>query len=476
LLDGGDIYFYFRVRPPAFWLAAAIVGVVAALAAIASAYLFVRWVYAVPLLLLEDLRPREAMAQSGRMSHAAGRWRILGRMATRAAGVMALVGLLALGHGLLDWVFVTVAGDNVGRMIAATALSLSVGLTLGVVVGFASVLAFAVLFACLYTELRPGIGPPAEVDVGARRSSRDRRFGVGSALIVGAVGLVGLAVAITISLIGELDLERTVLTTAHRGASKAAPENTIAALRQAVADGADYAEIDVQRTADGVVVLLHDTDLRRVAGVNSGIWELSLDEVQRLDVGSWFSAEFAGERAPTLTEAIAATKGKMRLNIELKVNGRDDGLAAEVARVLKETGCGEACVVSSLDIATMREIAQYNPNLRRGLIVTAAVGDVSRFDVDFLAINAGSATRDLIDRVHRAGMEAHVWSLSDPVRMQTMIHLGADNILTSRPDVLVRLLQARAKMSDAEKALLMLADLTPGRLWSLGRSQDDGEP
>ena len=73
-------------------------------------------------------------------------------------------------------------------------------------------------------------------------------------------------------------------------------------------------------------------------------------------------------------------------------------------------------------------------------------------------------------------MEAHVWSLSDPVRMQTMIHLGADNILTSRPDVLVRLLQARAKMSDAEKALLMLADLTPGRLWSLGRSQDDGEP
>ncbi len=76
----------------------------------------------------------------------------------------------------------------------------------------------------------------------------------------------------------------------------------MAALLQAIEDGADFAEIDVQQSADGVVVLLHDTDLRRVAGVNRRTSEMTYRELQNLDVGSWFSADFAGERIPTLEE------------------------------------------------------------------------------------------------------------------------------------------------------------------------------
>ena len=409
------------------------------------------------------------------MFRAAGPWRILGRIAARAGMVAVLVVFSVLLLGLVDWTFMAVAGGDIASVVVATALSLAVGMALGVVVEFVGALAFAVFFADLYAELRPGIGlPPTLID--GSPATREKRIGLGGALLGGAAGLAGLAVVFSFSLIGQLGLDHSVKVTAHRGASKAAPENTLAALRRAVSHGADYAEIDVQRTADGVVVLLHDTDLRRVAGENANIWELTLEEIQRLDVGNWFSADFAGERVPTLAEAIAAVDGQMRLNIELKVNGRDSGLAAEVARVLRKTECGEACVVSSLDYGVMREIAQYDPNLGRGLILTASIGDPSRFEVDFLAVNERTVTRDLIDRAHRAGMEAHVWTVNDPDRMLTMIHLGVDNILTSRPDVLVALLRIRTEMSEAEKNLLLLADLATGRLWGARKADGNSTP
>src|SRR5262249_2835558 len=112
-----------------------------------------------------------------------------------------------------------------------------------------------------------------------------------------------------------------VKVTAQRGHARAAPENTLSAVRAAIASGADYAEVDVQQTADGVVVLLHDRDLKRVAGVSRRLDELSYDEVRRLDVGSWFSPAFAGERVPTLVEVIDLCRGRIRLNIELKFFG-----------------------------------------------------------------------------------------------------------------------------------------------------------
>src|SRR5262249_22055869 len=93
-----------------------------------------------------------------------------------------------------------------------------------------------------------------------------------------------------------------VRVTAHRGHARAAPENTLSAIRKAIESGADYVEMDVQQTADGVVVLLHDRDLKRVAGVSRRLDELSYDEVRKLDVGSWFDPAFAGERVPTLEQ------------------------------------------------------------------------------------------------------------------------------------------------------------------------------
>ena len=102
-----------------------------------------------------------------------------------------------------------------------------------------------------------------------------------------------------------------VRVTAHRGHSHAAPENTLVAVRKAIASGADYAEVDVQLTADGVVVLLHDRDLKRVAGDPRRLDDLTYDQVRRLDVGRWFDPSFAGERVPRTPYHTAAIRNTL---------------------------------------------------------------------------------------------------------------------------------------------------------------------
>src|SRR5262249_28320691 len=146
-----------------------------------------------------------------------------------------------------------------------------------------------------------------------------------------------------------------VRVTAHRGDARAAPENTLSAMRKAIESGADYAEMDVQLTADGEAVLLHDRDLMRVAGVPRRLDEVSFAEVRQLDVGSWFDPAFSGERVPTLAEVIDLCRGRIRLNIELKVFGPDRRLAQKVADVVREQHLESDCLVTSLDYEALVE-------------------------------------------------------------------------------------------------------------------------
>jgi glycerophosphoryl diester phosphodiesterase len=225
------------------------------------------------------------------------------------------------------------------------------------------------------------------------------------------VALAGTAAFLSYSIISQIWLDENIAVTAHLGSSLAAPENTMAAILRAIQDGADYAETDVQETADGVIVLY---DLRRVAGVDSGIWELTYDEVKELDVGSWFSGEFTGERVVPLRETMQAGNDRIKLNIELKYHGHNRRLEAEVARLVTQAMFEDQCIVTSLEYGGMQEIARQDSRLRRGLIVTAKIGDATKLDIDLLAVNARSVTRDLVARAHEASKEMHVWTVNDP--------------------------------------------------------------
>ena len=97
----------------------------------------------------------------------------------------------------------------------------------------------------------------------------------------------------------------------------------MAAIEQGIEDGADWSEIDVQETSDGEVVVFHDSDFMRLAQVNRKIWEVTAAELEDIDLGSWFDAAYADERAPTLREVPASAKGRAKVVIELKYHGHD---------------------------------------------------------------------------------------------------------------------------------------------------------
>ena len=279
-------------------------------------------------------------------------------------------------------------------------------------------------------------------------------------LIAGIVLIVGVATGT--AFIQGFNIKNAVEITGHRGSKLKAPENTLSALRQAIAEGADYAEIDVQTTADGIVVLLHDADLMRVASVNRRLRDINYSDLKDIDVGSWFMSEFSGERIPTLQEAIDLARGQIKLNIELKFTWPDPTLSQKVGDIIQQNGLISECVVSSLNFQALTEIKQAFPTLKTGFIVLQAVGNLSRMEVDFLSISASRVTPRLVRDVHRQGDKVHVWTVNDLNNVISMIEMGVDNIITDYPQKLRRFLEAWNSLSDSEKIVLMLRKFIVG--------------
>jgi glycerophosphoryl diester phosphodiesterase len=268
-----------------------------------------------------------------------------------------------------------------------------------------------------------------------------------------------LATGSSAVIIEGIDLNRPVAVTAHRGSSKDAPENSLSAIRRAIEDGADFAEIDVQETADGVVVLLHDTDLMRIAGVNQKIWQLPYSEIKALDAGSWFSPEFKDEPIPTLAEAMELARNKIKLNIELKFNGHDKQLAESVVQIIRQHHFESQCVITSLNYDGLKKVEKLNPDLETGFIIAKSIGNMFRVDMDFLSLASGMVNADVVAAARKRKMDVHVWTVNRPDGMSYFINLGVDNIITDYPAKLVAVIKERAALNDAEKFLLVAADL-----------------
>jgi glycerophosphoryl diester phosphodiesterase len=218
----------------------------------------------------------------------------------------------------------------------------------------------------------------------------------------------------------------------------------------------------VQNTADGVVVLLHDADLMRVASVNRRLREIDYDDLRDIDVGSWFAPEFSSERVPTLQEAIDVARGRIKLNIELKFTWPDPALAEKVGQIIQRNRFASDCVVSSLNFQALTEIKRAFPELTTGFIVFQAVGNLSRMEADFLSISAARATPRLVRDVHRRGREVHVWTVNDLSNTLSMIEMGVDNIITDEPVDIRSWLEEWNELSDGERIALMLRNLIVG--------------
>jgi len=450
-LSAHDIYFYWNNRPPAFWLAAGIGGT-AALAALAiGMYLFVRWAFVLPILLFE--RPAILGAFAASRDRIRGvAWRVglalLGwQLAALTIGVALEAGFRLSAASLLD---------NAGeRPVLLIALLLLAKGGLVAAISFVRSVVQGLLTRQLYLQRNNQLGLPVPERLDLTSATTPLQSRWVRRLLYLAVVLIMLAPLTLSATLLHYALPRTrVQVTAHRGHARIAPENTLSAIRKAIASGADYAEIDVQQTADGVIVLLHDRDLMRVAGDPRRLADITYDQVRKLDVGKWFSPDFADERVPTLEEVMELSRGRIKLHIELKSFGAHEQLARDVARLVREQKFESACFVAAFSYEAIRAVRRENPNVRTGLTVAHALGELNWREFDVLSVWMEFLSNALLREAHQRGREVHVWTVNDPRQMAQLIKQGVDNIMTSDPDTLIRVRKEWDDITPVERLVL----------------------
>ena len=459
LLTEFDINYYLKQKPPVFLFA---VGVGAVLALSLSGVwlrLFSGWCFALPIVLFENVMPQDALKLS--------RERAVGHRKTIVFAIVvwllvtgslsSLVVTLAIGLG--RWIIPQTIGS-----LQLMALSIGASLFIWGAVNFVLTLLSTTSFASLLFHLYKTFGrsdqaDPLHLNV-AEGSQHILRFQLTPKRIL-AGGLIGVLLT---SLVGayvvqNIPQEDKVQIMAHRGSSKLAPENTIAAIEQAIEDRADWVEIDVQETADGVVVVFHDSDFMKLAGKNLKLWDATMSDLKDIDIGSWFDPQFQDQRVPTLDQVLALCKGKINVNIELKYYGHDQQLEQRVVEIVESHDMTDNIVLMSLKLDAVKKMKSIRPDWKVGLLMSVAAGNLNKVDADFLAVNAAFIDRSFIKAAHRHSKQVYAWTVNDALTMSTMISRGVDGLITDKPALARSVLQQRAQMTAPERLLLELGGL-----------------
>lgn len=241
----------------------------------------------------------------------------------------------------------------------------------------------------------------------------------------------------------------------HRGASHAAPENTLASFRLAWEEGADGIEGDFRLTRDGEIVCLHDPTTRRTAGTDLTVADSTLAQLRTLDAGAWKGSRWAGEPIPTLAEVIATMPPGKRLFIELK-SGPE--ILAPLRKILAASRLDPAqLAVLSFSAEVVAEAGRELPHLKRLWItdyrmdrrsgvwspsIETVLRTLERTGADGLASKAHrSVDAAFVRALREAGMELHVWTVNDLRTAVRFLELEVNSIVTNRPGWLRELLQ-----------------------------------
>lgn len=237
---------------------------------------------------------------------------------------------------------------------------------------------------------------------------------------------------------------KQVSNVAHRGATAYAPENTIAAFDLAVDMKADYIEIDVQRSKDGELVLIHDTTVDRTTDGTGKVGDLTLEQLRSLDAGSWKGEQFAGEPIPTFEEILGHYHGKIGILIELKAPELYPGIEEQVAAALIERNLhkpqNEKIIIQSFNFESIKKMDQLLPKVPIGVLTSnradttlEALQEFSTY-ADWFNPSYGIVTEELVNQVHSLGMQIGSWTVRSQEAADFLFEMGVDAIISDYPD------------------------------------------
>ena len=227
---------------------------------------------------------------------------------------------------------------------------------------------------------------------------------------------------------------------AHRGFSAAAPENTLIAFEKAVKAGANMLEMDVMLTGDGQVIVFHDYRLGRTTNGTGLVSRLTAAHIRSLDAGMWFDERFSGEKVPILDEVLDMAKGKVRLNIEMKPSRHDgvDALVEKCIRAVERHHMGEELMFSSFNLEALRLIHFSKPRLRFAPLYRHNLNPTPRsfpllYGAQGVVLNHHFLNRTVVRRFHDLGLSVFVYTVNGPRRIEKMIGMGVDGVISDNP-------------------------------------------
>jgi len=447
-----DINYYLANKPPIFFGAAALIGALLLIMAFVLVRKLLSWSLTLPLILFGGSSPGQSFNQSVAL----------------VKGNKKLVALVLVGWGLSIFILsmlvfglVQLLTSNIIPLFYDRMTILLV--VIGFLVALLAVANFLITtlasgsFAGLLVELSRHFGVPTSVkDIGGTKRSWQLRL-TRSRLILAGIGGTLISFLIGIWLIDSIQPIDDLTVAAHRGAAGRAPENTMASIKAAIEDGTDWVEIDVQETVDGQVVVVHDSDFMKLAGVDLKVWDGTLEQIRTLDVGSWFAPEFADQRVPTLIDVLQESKGKAQVVIELKYYGHDQQLEQRVIDIVEQLDMVDQTAIMSLKYDAVQKVRKLRPGWEVGLLSAQVIGNMSKLDVDFLAVNMAMATPAFIRTNQAAGKRVFVWTVNDKMSMFRMMSLGVDGIITDEPALARQVMAERSELNSVERLLIHTA-------------------
>lgn len=251
---------------------------------------------------------------------------------------------------------------------------------------------------------------------------------------------------------GNINLNVGILTrtqiTAHRGFSKAAPENTLYAFEAALDSGADYIELDVQLTADNELVVFHDKKLDRATDSSGVLGTWTYDQLCEVNAAGKFAGheEYGDARIPLLSEVFELMGNEILYNIEIKDYGNNDLAVEKTVELIHEYDLESSCYVTSFSYNVLKKVKKLDPQIKTGLIANAATTAAFaqlRY-IDALSMNHLLVNSTVVNNAHQNGKRIFVWTVDSTAEMQEMMALGVDNIITNRPDKAAELIYSKS--------------------------------
>lgn len=414
------------------------------IAVIALAILAFLLLFSMQYFSLEDITFSESTKRSKRLIKG-GIWYVLWRLALLSICISLAGFVVALLASLVTFVPMS-NGLNSHTMMLASVIWTS--LISFLIACFTTPLAYCSINALFYRSLgRQGEALPPDVEMPSNdKGAREMALTALGAFVVAAIALtLG-----TQNMKADLDCMAKALTegpstcevTAHCGGALAAPENTLEAFQHSIDIGADWVELDVQQTRDGVLVIMHDSNLKRTTGVDKNIWDVDYDEIKDLDNGSYFSSDFSGARICTFEQALELCKGKIKMNIEVKPDGHGTDLEKKTVDMINQCGMADQVAVASIKYDSLVKVKEYDPSITTMYDMTLAYGNIADIDdVDIYSVDEAFITPSLTFAVNHYQGEVEsddsspqkkifAWTVNQEDNMRKMYFYGVDSLVT----------------------------------------------